>query len=246
MHDPSERADADKPKDAGTDEEKNRRQKTPLNELAEAGDKKAGEGSNDISGRSLSRSHGNNRLHSGRDCLPCKRPIARKSGDNLGIKSVLRHLDPRVQGLCRVVGQNCHLRLGDNFTGVDSGIHMVHRAPGHGVPRLRRLPPSLQAGILGQERRVNVDDAAGKSAEERGADDPHESRKNDKVDFLLAKYASHQLFAFGRDARTRTTSRIHMLGSHAMRAGNLEDARIGDVRNDNPDFRRQQVPGDCA
>ena len=149
MHDPTERAEADEPEDTGSDEEKDRREKTPLHELAEAGNKKAGQRGNDISGRALSRSHAINRPHSGMDCLHCKRTVARKSGDYLRVKSVFGRLNPRMERLGRVAGQNRYLRLSDNFTGVDPRIHMVHGAAAHRIPRLQCLPPSLQTGMPG-------------------------------------------------------------------------------------------------
>ena len=42
MHDPTEGADADKPENGRTHKKQNRGEKSPLEELAEAGDKQAG------------------------------------------------------------------------------------------------------------------------------------------------------------------------------------------------------------
>lgn len=72
MHDPSERADADKPKDTGPDEKDNGGEKSPLQELAESGDKKAGQCRDHIARRALACRHPANKIGSSIDVYPAK------------------------------------------------------------------------------------------------------------------------------------------------------------------------------
>ena len=72
MHNPTERAEADKPKDAGPDEEENGDEKSALQELTESGDKKAGQCRDHIACRALACRHPANKIRSGMDVYPAK------------------------------------------------------------------------------------------------------------------------------------------------------------------------------
>jgi len=62
MHNPAERSEADEPHNAGEEEKKDGGQNTTLHELAEAGNKKTAEGSDDVASRTLSCIHHTNRI----------------------------------------------------------------------------------------------------------------------------------------------------------------------------------------
>ena len=61
MHNPAQRAEADEPEDAGSDEKEKSGEKTSLQELAESGDKQAGQRRNHVSRRTLARCHDANK-----------------------------------------------------------------------------------------------------------------------------------------------------------------------------------------
>lgn len=93
---------------------------------------------------------------------------------------------------------------------------------------------------------MDVDHAPVKGIEELPPDDAHEAGEDDKINIFLPEYFNHPPFAFRSDSRTRVACRGHMLRTHAVRAGNPEDARVGDVRNDDADFGRHALFADCV
>ena len=68
-----------------------------------------------------------------------------------------------------VAVEHRHRRLRDDRPGVGARVDEVHGAAGDARAVVERLPLRVHAGERRQERRVDVEDAAGKGAEEASA-----------------------------------------------------------------------------
>ena len=100
---------------------------------------------------------------------------------------MLLDLDPRVEGLRRVAGQHRDDGLGNDRPAVHSGINEMDGTATFGGSILYRLRPSLQAWIVWEEGRVDINDPARESIQQWGSQEAHEPGEADEVDSCIAK-----------------------------------------------------------
>ncbi len=113
--------------------------------------------------------------------IPCG-PWIRQPPEHRRIELVLGDLDARVQRFGGVAGQDGDAALVDDVAGVHAGIDVVDGAAGFRDAGGERLRPRLEAGEGGQERRVDVDDAAREGLEQRRLDHAHVAGEHDPLD----------------------------------------------------------------
>ena len=103
------------------------------------------------------------------------------SGGNGGrVNLVFLALNPGVERVWGVIGMNRDSGLGDNGAGVHSCIDIMDGAPALTSSCLYSLGPCVEAGKIGEKRRVNIDDSPGKSIEKRRPEEPHEARETNQ------------------------------------------------------------------
>ena len=70
-------------------------------------------------------------------------------------------LNAGVEGVGIVAGEDGDFGLGEDGASVDAFVDEMNGAAGLGVAAFEGLPPGAEAGVFGQEGRVNVEDATG-------------------------------------------------------------------------------------
>ena len=76
--------------------------------------------------------------------------------DYRGIQFVLGNLNPSMESLRGVVGQNRHFALRDDIAMIDFLIDVVDGAAGQHFPGLQRLFPRFESWKFWQKRRMNI------------------------------------------------------------------------------------------
>jgi len=151
-----------------------------------------------------------------------------------GIELVLGKLDAGVERLGRVAGQDGDAFLRDDFPGVDVAVDEVDGAASLGHASGEGLFPRAESLEGGQERGVNVDDAVGKSGEERFLDHAHITGEDDPFDGMVAEEFDERDFAFGTELGAEGRGRERG-GGESERGGPGEDDRVGQIAGDEDD-----------
>jgi hypothetical protein len=86
-----------------------------------------------------------------------------------------------------VVGVDGERGLAKDFAGVDFFDDKMHARAMFGLAGFERALMSFDAGILGQQRRVDIDEASSPGAHEEGRQHPHETGEGDDVDVVSAQ-----------------------------------------------------------
>jgi len=96
------------------------------------------------------------------------------------------------QQLRGVPRQDRHAALGDDGTVVQYRGDEMHRAAMHAHTGCQRLRMRVQAGKCGQQRRMDVDQAAGVMVDEAGRQHAHESGQDDVVGRIAVDFDSQR------------------------------------------------------
>lgn len=97
------------------------------------------------------------------------------------VGAVLCLVDALRQGFHRVLLQHWYSLLEDDRAGVHALIDKVHGTPALPVPGVETLPLRVQAGVAGQQRRVDVQQATVPFLDELAGQDPHVPGEADDV-----------------------------------------------------------------
>ena len=124
--------------------------------------------------------------------------------EHFGIEPAFDFLDPLVQGLDGVVGEDGHRLLRQDRTFVDLEPGEVHGAPVTFTPRGQCVVDRVPALERRQQRGVGVDDAIGEGVVDRLREDGAEAGHRDEVDLVTAEGVEHLV---GVRARGRSRHR---------------------------------------
>src|SRR5512146_1093758 len=108
-------------------------------------------------------------------------PTLRDHADRLRVELVLDRVDRRLQPRPVAIGGHRHLAPHDRRPGVDPLVDEVDRDAGDLDARVQRLADRVETGKGGQQRRVDVDDAAAKAGDEGGGEQLHVAGEDDEV-----------------------------------------------------------------
>lgn len=114
-----------------------------------------------------------------------------KEANRLWIDAVFLTQDARRKALYRIVFQYRYGRLNNDWAGIDSGIDEVDGTAGNPSAVLQGLLLRIQTGKGGQQGRVDVHDAAGKSVEKLMGDQPHETGQHDQIHIGFGQAGNH-------------------------------------------------------
>ena len=122
-----------------------------------------------------------------------------------------------------IVGPRIDASLQDRRPAIELRGHEVHGRAMFGVTRGEYAPVRMQTGILWQQRGMDVEDPAGKTGDERCAQDPHETGEHDQ-----RRCTARHGF---RERRIETAARGEIrgpadFGRHPEFARNTETARV--------------------
>ena len=106
------------------------------------------------------------------------------SPSNPQVRQIRRLHTRRERGFI-VAGLDVHARLNDGRAAVEFRRHEMHGRAVRRIVGRERLAMSVQAGILGQQRRMDVEDPAAIPRDEIGRQDAHEPCQYDQRWFAL-------------------------------------------------------------
>ena len=156
---------------------------------------------------------------------------------------MFRRVNALVQCCRRILIKHRHRLLADNGPGVHTGIDEMDGATGDFHALIQRLFPGFQSGEGGQQRGVNINDAAFKGAQKIALKHAHETGEDDQIHFrrlqLLHEGAFGVFVQFGAEFARRNE-----LGGHVAFTGMGEDAGVFDIAQDDGDFRRNSAGRD--
>ena len=141
------------------------------------------------------------------------------------VEPPLDHLDPLVQGLDGVVGQDRHRLLGQDRPGVHLERGQVHRAPRHLHPGRQRVLHGVPAGEGRQQGRVGVEDPAAEGVVDRLGRAPCRSRpwRPDPARGRPAPPSPARCTPSGRTrAEAAPLAAVDQLSRHPGRSGDLQ------------------------
>ena len=139
---------------------------------------------------------------------------------------MLRRLDARLQRLGRVTRLHRNFALRDDFPGVHARVDIVHGASGDFVSRGQGPRRGVGPAVLGEQRRMDVDDASRIGGEKNGSDNAHESGQHDEIDLLGAEDVDKFAFTFRVEFSARC-ARGNAFGPRPAAASQFENARAG-------------------
>jgi len=143
-----------------------------------------------------------------------------------------------VQARGRVVRQDRHLPLRDDFAAVYAGVDKVDGTPSHLFTCGKGLRPCFTPRKLRQKRGMQIDDAARKRVQRDWLQNPHEAGENNQLHSSSVQQPNELLLDLWLKLRSELSRRKVGMGNTEL-ARNLENAGIGHIRNDDPDVCRQ-------
>ena len=142
--------------------------------------------------------------------------------------------NPRAERVGRVVVKDRHGRLTDDRSAVELARDEVDRGAGHFRAVVQRLPLRVHAGERREERRMDVEDGVREGVEERGSEEPHESREADERQVARSEFADENLLEGVARWMVAVGDRQRL---DAGVAGARESLRVGAVGDDECDLR---------
>ena len=118
--------------------------------------------------------------------------------DGFGVDPVLFDLNPGVETLRSVARQHGNRCLGNDLACVHPCIDVMDSTSTFPGSCLQSLSPGVQAGILGKQGGMNIDDTAAEGIEDRSAQQAHEASEADQLDTGLTESLGGFLLCFFR------------------------------------------------
>jgi hypothetical protein len=163
--------------------------------------------------------------------------------NGLWVEPVFCGENARAQGLNRVVVGDGDGSLHDDWAGVKFRGDQVHGRARDPDAMVECLSLRVQSRKCRQEGRVNVDDAVGKRRDERGAEQSHKAGKAHKMDGARAQCLGKRAIV---SATVRPLPRCHHDRLDAGRGRACQACNVGDIRDDDGDFRSQSLFCNCV
>ena len=163
--------------------------------------------------------------------------------DGRGVDLVFFDLNAGVERFRGVVGKNGDHGLGNDGSGVHSGVHVVHGTATLAGSCFHRLGPGPEAGKTRQKRGVDIDDTSGEGVEEGSAQQAHEPGQADQFDTGLAERFGSLMLGLFREFRFEITA-VDQAGRQPGPGGPFQDVGVRDIAEDEGDFGLQVVRGD--
>ena len=134
-------------------------------------------------------------------------------GEAARIKLVLGDQYAGGEGVGRVSGQDRHRGLPQNWPLIEIGGDEVNGAAAMAVARLQRAVVGVEAGVFGQQRRVDVQHPSLPAAHEPGREDAHIARQRDEPRAAAQHLGFHRGIMIGPgNALVRQAESGHALG----------------------------------
>jgi len=168
---------------------------------------------------------------------------AGNGADAFRVKFVFGGVDALMQARGGVMVENGYGLLADDGAGIHAGVHKMHGAAGDFHAVVERLFPGFESGKGGQQRGVDVHDAAFKRTQKITLQDAHEPGEDDQIHLgrlqLVHEGALGVLVQLGAEF-----SRGDEAGGKIAFAGVDQNPRGFDIAQDDGGGRRDFPRGD--
>ncbi len=156
---------------------------------------------------------------------------------------MFRGVNPLVQAVRRVIVQNRHGLLRDDRPAVHAGVHEMHGAARDFHAVIQRLFPGFQPGKRGQQRRMDIYDAALESPQEFSLQHAHEPGQHKQINLRFLQRADISALGVFIEFRAELARGDESRGKVSPSCL-LQDARVFHVTDDDTNLGRDFARGD--